>query len=61
MYLTRVELSGVSMEGASLDFLVKDLFMPLYPDAKIGEPFDLEYNIDHLQIRPDGLRITIKK
>jgi hypothetical protein len=61
VYLTRVELAGVSMEGAGLDFLIKNFFLPLYPDAKIGEPVDLDYNIDQLQIRPDGLRITIKK
>jgi hypothetical protein len=61
VYLTRVEISGVSMEGAGLDFLIKTVFLPLYPDAKIGEPVDLDYKIDQVQIRPDGLRITIKK
>jgi hypothetical protein len=61
VFLTRVELSGVGMEGAALDFLIKTFFLPLYPDAKIGEPVDLDFNIDQLQIRPDGLRITIKK
>jgi hypothetical protein len=61
VFLTRVELSSVSMEGAALELLIKTFFLPLYPDAKIGEPVDLDYNIDHLQIRPDGLRITIKK
>jgi len=61
VFLTRVEISSVSMEGAGLDFLIKTFFLPLYPDAKIGEPVDLDYNIDHLEIRPDGLRIAIKK
>jgi len=61
VYLTRVELSGVGLEGTALDLLIKTFFLPLYPDAKIGEPVDLDYNIDHIQIRPDGLRITIKK
>ncbi len=60
VYLTRVELSGVSLEGAALDFLINAFFLPLYPDAKIGEPVDLDYNIDYIQIRPDGLRIVIK-
>jgi hypothetical protein len=61
VYLTRVELSGVGMEGTALDLLIKAFFLPLYPDAKIGEPVDFDYNIDHIQIRPDGLRIVIKK
>ena len=61
VFLTRVEISGVGVEGTALDFLIRSFFLPLYPDAKIGEPVDLDFNIDHVQIRPDGLRITIKK
>ncbi len=61
VYLTRVEVAGVSVEGAVLDFLINNFFLPLYPNAKIGEPVDMDFDIDHFQIRPDGLRITIKK
>jgi hypothetical protein len=61
VYLTRVEVSGVGVEGAVLDFLINNFFLPLYPNAKIGEPVDMDFDIDHFQIRPDGLRITIKK
>lgn len=61
VFLTRVEMSGIGVEGTALDFLIKSFFLPLYPDAKIGEPVDLEFNIDHVQIRPDALRITVKK
>jgi hypothetical protein len=59
--LTRLELSGVVVEGTALDFLIKSFFVPLYPDAKIGQPVDFDYNVDHIQIHPDGLRIVIKK
>ena len=61
VFLTRVEMSGYAVEGAPLDLLLKNFFHPLYPDAKIGEPVDLDYNIDNVQIRPDGVRIVIKK
>ena len=61
VYLTRVEVGGVSAEGALLDFLVKTFFLPLFPDAKINEPFDLGYDMDRVEIRPDGIRVTIKK
>lgn len=61
VYLTRVEVSGVSAEGSVLDFLIKDLFLPLYPDAKINEPFELDYNIDRIDVRPNGVRVTIKR
>ncbi len=61
VYLTRVELSGAVAEGAVLDFLIKTFFVPLYPDAKINQPFDLEYNMDRIDFRPEGIRVTIKK
>jgi hypothetical protein len=59
--LTRVEVSGVAATGSVLDFLVKTFFMPLYPTAHIGEKFEIGYNIDRIDIRPTGVRVTMKK
>ena len=61
VYLTRVEISGVVAEGGVLDFLVKNFFLPLYPDAKINEPFELGDNVDRIDIRPGGVRVAIRK
>jgi hypothetical protein len=61
VFLTGVELSNVSANRTVLDFLLTTFFKPLYPDAKINEPFDLDYNIDRLEIRPSGARVTIKR
>jgi hypothetical protein len=61
VYLTSVELSGITLSGAVLDFLVKDVFLPLFPAAKINQPFELRDNIDRIDIRPDGVRVTIRK
>ena len=60
VYLTRVELSGVILEGSVLDFLIQNFFKPLYPDAKINEPFDLDYNIEGLEVTPSSLRVKIR-
>jgi hypothetical protein len=60
VYLTRVELGGVVLEGSILDFLIQNFFKPLYPDAKINEPFDLDFNIDRLEARPQSLRVILK-
>ena len=60
-YLTRVELSGVTANQTVLDFLVKTFFMPLYPDAKINQPFDLDYDIDRIDIAPRAVTVTIKR
>jgi hypothetical protein len=61
VYLTRVELSGVVMKETVLDFLVRTFFMPLYPDAKINQPFDLDYDIDRIDITPRAVIATMKR
>lgn len=61
VFLTRVELSGIAMDGSILDFLIKQFVQPRYPDIKINEPFDLDFNMDRIEIRPAGVRVLIKK
>ncbi|HLX41955.1 MAG TPA: hypothetical protein VKR43_00905 [Bryobacteraceae bacterium] len=61
VYLTRVEISNVSANATVLDFLIKTFFVPLYPDAKINEPFDLDYDIDRIDITPSKINVTIKR
>jgi hypothetical protein len=61
VYLTRVDLSNVSASATVLDFLVKAFFVPLYPDAKINEPFDLDFNMERIEVRPGVARVVIKK
>ena len=61
VFLTRVELSGVAVDGSILDFLIKHFVQPRYPDIKINEPFDLDFNIERIEIQPSGVRVLIKK
>ena len=61
VFLTHVELSGVAIDGSILDFLIKHFVQPRYPDIKINEPFDLDFNMDHIEIQPTGVRVLIKK
>ncbi|MGH9659852.1 MAG: hypothetical protein ACRD96_14985, partial [Bryobacteraceae bacterium] len=53
----RVEVSGVPIEGAALDFLITNYLVPHYPDAKIGRPFNMHRNIDRLEIRPEAVAV----
>ena len=59
--LTRLEISGIAITGAPLDFLVNQFFLKMFPDAKVDQPFDLRDNIDSIRLRPDGVRVTMKK
>jgi hypothetical protein len=61
VYVTRVELSGGEISGALLDYLIKTFLLPLYPDVKLGEPFDLPLNMERIELRPEGVRVTIRK
>jgi hypothetical protein len=51
----------VAIDGSILDFLIKHFIQPRYPDIKINEPFDLDFNIDRIEIQPASVRIMIKK
>ncbi|HYV61788.1 MAG TPA: hypothetical protein VE958_03890 [Bryobacteraceae bacterium] len=61
VFLTHVELSGVAVDGSILDFLIKHFVQPRYPDMKINEPFDLDFNIDRIEVQPAGVRVLIRK
>lgn len=61
VFLTRVELSNVVATKTVLDFLLKAFFLPLYPEAHINEPFDLDYNMERIELRPGMARVVIKK
>lgn len=61
VYLQRVEIGGLAVSGTTLDFLIRTFFLPLYPNAKINEPFELADRIDRIDVTPAVVRIYIKK
>jgi hypothetical protein len=54
-----VEVSGMSMQGAVLDFLIRNYLLPRYPDARIGQPFSLAHRIDRIEVQPGQTEILI--
>lgn len=59
VHLLRLEISGVAATGSVLDFLIKNFFLTLYPEAKIGEPFRFQHRVERLEVRPAGAYIKI--
>lgn len=55
----QVEISGMTIEGRLLDFLIDHYLRPNYPDAKVGEPFALGHRIEKLDIKPDAVGVVI--
>jgi hypothetical protein len=57
----RVEVSGVAIEGATLDFLIQNWLRPTFPDVKISQWFDLGFHVDRFTVHADGASIFIGK
>jgi hypothetical protein len=59
VFLQRVEISGLAVSGSTLDFLIHTFFMPLFPEAKINQPFTLQDRVDRIEVSPTGARVVI--
>ena len=57
--LQRVEISGVAADGRTLDFLIQNIFLPLYPNAVLGRPFELGHRIEKLDVEPAAVAVLI--
>jgi hypothetical protein len=55
----RVEVSGIGVEGRSLDFLIENFLLPRYPDVKIGKPFELDHRVERIDVRPTSVFVRI--
>jgi hypothetical protein len=57
--LQRVEISDVAIDGRTLDFLVENILLPLYPDAVVGRPFELGHRIERLEVGRAAVGVVI--
>ena len=57
--LRRVTISGHTIEGAPLDFLVRNIFLARFPDARLGEPFALQHDIRRIVVEPEAVRVWV--
>jgi hypothetical protein len=55
----RVEVGGMAIEGRMLDFLIHNYLLPAYPDAKVGEPFELGHRIERIDVKPGAAAVII--
>lgn len=54
-----VEIAGVTIEGRLLDFLIHSYLIPAYPNAKVGQPFELGHRIERLEVEPASVGVVI--
>ena len=49
----------MAIEGRMLDFLIHNYLLPAYPDAKVGEPFELGHRIERIDVKPGVASVII--
>jgi hypothetical protein len=59
--LNRLQISNVSATGYVLELLIKAFVLPMFPEVKVGEPFELRHRIEQITIKPSGLYVKIKR
>jgi hypothetical protein len=55
----KASISGLEIDGKTLDFIVQNFILPFYPDAMVGHPVSMGYHIDRLQLAPAGVGVVI--
>jgi hypothetical protein len=55
----RVEISGIAVDGGTLDFLIQNFLVPMYPDAIVGKPFELGHRIERLDVAPSAVGVVM--
>jgi hypothetical protein len=59
VHVQQVEIGGVSVSGATLDFLIQHFLLPLYPDAVVDRPFALAHRIDRVEVETGRAIVVI--
>lgn len=55
-----VTISGVTVAGDALHFLIQEFILPRYPGAVIDRPFSLSSNIREIRVTPDTAQVLAK-
>jgi hypothetical protein len=59
VHVERVTVSGIEIDGATLDFLIQHFLLALYPDAAVDRPFELAHHIERLDLKPGAVNVVI--
>jgi hypothetical protein len=59
--LEKVQISGNAISGRPLRLLLEMFVYPLYPEAKVGEPFALQHGVDRIEVLPGAAQVLMKQ
>jgi hypothetical protein len=55
----RAEISGLEIDGWTLDLLVRYLILPSCPNVVVGRPFGMAHNIQQVDVEPAAVAVVI--
>ena len=55
----RVEVSGIAIEGHTLEFVIEDYLRPTFPDVVVNEWFGLRFGIERFTVTRAGVTVVI--
>jgi hypothetical protein len=55
----KASISGIEIDGKTLDFIIQNFVVPFYPEAMVGRPVEMGFHIDRLQLAPAGVGVMI--
>jgi hypothetical protein len=55
----RASISGLEIDGRTLDFIIQNFVVPFYPEATVGRPVAMGFRIERLQLAPAGVGVLI--
>ncbi len=61
VHLLSVEIGGLAVTGAPLDFMVQNFLLPFYPNAKIDVPFELADKVERIEVTPAEARVYMRR
>jgi hypothetical protein len=56
-----VDVQRVEISGITIDFLIQNFLLAMYPDAVVGKPFELGHRIERLDIVPAAVGVVISR
>jgi len=56
----RVTISGLELDGRTLDFLIQNVLLPLYPDAAVDRPFELGHRVERIELHSRRASVVIR-
>jgi hypothetical protein len=57
----RVQISGIAIEGRTLEFAIEDYLRPAFPDVVVNEWFGLRFGIERFMVTQAGVTVVVRK